>query len=112
MKNKKAFTLVEIMVLVVIVGLLAAMAIPVFHKVKENEKAKHSLETKKTETENVLPRVLNNGHFEESSLAKMVKKKAENHDANDAACPNDVNNPIGTEVVLNGKVYIIIEKKY
>jgi hypothetical protein len=31
--------------------------------------------------------VFNEGHFEESSLAKMVKKKAKNHDANDAACP-------------------------
>ena len=34
-KSKKGFTLVEIMIVVVIVGLLATMAIPAFQKVRE-----------------------------------------------------------------------------
>lgn len=39
-KRKKGFTLVEIMIVVVIIGLLAAMAIPAFNKVREQSRQK------------------------------------------------------------------------
>ena len=39
-RNTKGFTLVEIMIVVVIIGLLAAMAIPAFQKVRENSVGK------------------------------------------------------------------------
>lgn len=38
--NKKAFTLIEIMIVVVIIGLLAVMAIPAFNKVREEAREK------------------------------------------------------------------------
>jgi prepilin-type N-terminal cleavage/methylation domain-containing protein len=38
--KRKAFTIVEVVIVIIIIGLLAAMAIPAFHKVRVNSLAK------------------------------------------------------------------------
>ena len=40
MQNQKGFTLVELMVVVVILGILVAIAVPVYNNVSENAKAR------------------------------------------------------------------------
>ncbi|PWU05719.1 MAG: pilus assembly protein [Verrucomicrobia bacterium] len=44
LNSKKGFSLIEVLIVVVIIGLLAAMAIPAFNKVRQNTKAKHITE--------------------------------------------------------------------
>ncbi len=43
-KSKKGFSLVEVIIVVIIIGLLAGMAIPAFNKVRQNTRTKNITE--------------------------------------------------------------------
>lgn len=47
-KNKKSFTLMEIMIVVIIVGILSTIAIPSFHRSKINIQSKYGIAALKT----------------------------------------------------------------
>jgi len=68
MKNtsKKGFTLVEIMIVVVIIGLLAAMAVPAFNKVRENAREKTVTENLRQVASNAQQYLLETGESQVS----------------------------------------------
>lgn len=49
-KNNKGFTIIELSMVIAIIGLLAAMAIHAFQKVRENERNKMQVEQSKVES--------------------------------------------------------------
>jgi prepilin-type N-terminal cleavage/methylation domain-containing protein len=93
MKTNKCsgFTLVEMMIIAVIIGLLAAMAIPAVQKVKFD-----TIESKVTKGQYVSPQEYR--FYRESRYFKplpVVENKTINYSG---------------EIVINGKTYLLVEK--
>lgn len=93
MKNKSAFTLVEIMIVVVIIGLIASMAIPAFQKVREN-----AIIRKQEMGQRLSP----------DEVRFLRERKINAHD--NAVRRTTVNAENAREIVIDGKTYLLIEK--
>lgn len=82
-KNKKGFTLVELMVVVVIIGILTAIAIPVYNSVTANAKIKTSLANQRT-IDSAIQAFLAENPNDTPTIEKLVPKYL-------AANPNSTN---------------------
>jgi len=96
---KKAFTLVEVMIIIIVIGLLAAMAIPAFHKVRINSLAKSVArgETISDEQRRLLEDNLN--HVNDDLRAKITRR-----------APSVVEISVDNfqTIVINGKTYKLV----
>lgn len=89
MKSKNAFTLVEVMIVVVIIGLLAAMIIPTIQKVKEN---------------NIIKK--------QQAGQRLTPDEIEFLKERDTRAPNTyVSVEQAREIIIDGKTYLLIEKR-
>lgn len=72
MKNKKGFTLVELMVVVVIIGILTAIAVPVYNNTQTNAKSKACLANIRTIDGAIEMFKANNNGTAPANLAALV----------------------------------------
>ena len=69
MKSKKGFTLVELMIVVVIMAILVAVAVPIYNAVTENARKK----TCATNRRNIVSQITNNAMSDPTILQEGVK---------------------------------------
>lgn len=73
LQNKKGFTLVELMIVVVIMGILVAVAIPVYNSVTKNAKRKTCQTNIKTVTSTVSQYQMSGNSGDEYSWTKLAE---------------------------------------
>lgn len=102
---KKAFTVVEIMIVVVIIGLLAAMAIPAFQKVKQA-----SIE-KQAKILNITPDEYKyrNGMMNDEQMQEYrLKSRQSDWSSTPAPAPAPIQT-IPEEVIIDGRHYRLVK---
>ena len=89
MKNKLGFTLLELLVVVLIIGILAAIALPQYKKAVEKSKSSQALTLIKTVDESIRSYYLRTGHYP-TSFDQLDIAIPESFDKNEKFIPNDV----------------------
>ena len=117
-KFKKAFTLVEIMIVVVIIGLLAAMAIPAFQKVRLESVAALALRGEPLDYDTELYLRENFDKISPDKKARLNRETLKPQEPNLSSYVAQPHQPAGTKpvtiqaqtITIDGKVYYIIPK--
>ncbi len=98
MKNTKAFTLIEVLVVVLIIGILAAIAVPQYQKAVDKSRASQLLMTSKSLYDASKFYQLQNGAY----ATKMEDLDINFGNINGA----ELNLDDGSQCVLNGQYYV------
>ncbi len=92
MKSKKGFTLVELMIVVVIMAILVAVAVPIYNAVTENARKKTCASNRR----NIISQITNNAMSDPSILAAGVKNATKDAPVKFTVTTNDKGDDIAT----------------
>ena len=99
MKSKKGFTLVELMIVVVIMAILVAVAVPIFNSVTGNARAKTCIDNQRTIISTINSALLENP-LKTAKTETFIIETDEDGEGSFATNSNEVYNP-----TLLGKLF-------
>ncbi|NLL19375.1 MAG: prepilin-type N-terminal cleavage/methylation domain-containing protein [Clostridia bacterium] len=106
MKNQKGFTLVELMVVVVIIGILIAIAVPAYSKIKESSEAKACEANMRT-----IFSAIQVYRVDKKEEPTDVKQLADYFEGAVPTCPSAEDAEDGEYNIVNGKVECPLKDK-
>ena len=92
LKSKKGFTLVELMIVVVIMAILVAVAVPIYNAVTENARKK----TCAANCRNIISQITNNAMSDPTLIADAVKTATKDDPETIIIPTNDKGDDVGT----------------